>query len=111
MNAHRQGCADSVHTLGGLAHEIEIFGRSRVRCPLSLVNLLEMLLSFLVKLRRTLREAIMPDILIPSITNDPSKVQLLRIAYIYFEHPDLDKFAKFALNFSFIEEYRTKDTI
>lgn len=72
---------------------------------------LAILLPCLSKLPRCLREAIMPDMRIPPIANDPSKVQLARIAHVYFEHPDLDKFAKFAIDFGFVEAHRTKDAI
>ncbi|KAH7126057.1 Glyoxalase/Bleomycin resistance protein/Dihydroxybiphenyl dioxygenase [Dactylonectria macrodidyma] len=71
----------------------------------------KILFSVLSKLPRSLREAIMPDMLIPPISNDPSKVQLARISHVYFEHPDLDKFAEFADHFGFVEEHRTTDTI
>ena len=53
----------------------------------------------------------MSEMLIPPIKNDPSKVQLLRISHIYFEHPDLAMFEKFARDFGFIEEKRTEDKI
>lgn len=53
----------------------------------------------------------MPDMLIPPIANDPSKVQLARPAHVYFEHPDLDKFRQFARDFGFVEERVTKDKI
>ncbi|KAF5537578.1 metapyrocatechase 2 [Fusarium mexicanum] len=58
-----------------------------------------------------LREAIMPDMRIPTITNDTSKVQLSRIAHVYFEHPDLDKFDKFANDFGFVKEAQIGDSI
>ena len=48
---------------------------------------------------------------IPPITNDPSKVQLSRLAHVYFEHPDLVQFEKFATDFGFIETRRAGDTI
>lgn len=53
----------------------------------------------------------MPDMLIPPIANDPSKVQLARLAHVYFEHVDLDKFVSFSKDFGFVEEKRTKDKI
>lgn len=68
-------------------------------------------LSFLSKLPRFIREAIMPDMLIPPIANDPSKVQLSRISHVYFEHPDLNKFREFAKDFGFIEVEAAKDRI
>ncbi|UKZ94622.1 uncharacterized protein TrAFT101_009479 [Trichoderma asperellum] len=53
----------------------------------------------------------MPDMLIPPITNDPSKVQLARISHVYFEHHDLDKFREFAKDFGFAEAEVAKDCI
>ncbi|KAH7014746.1 Glyoxalase/Bleomycin resistance protein/Dihydroxybiphenyl dioxygenase [Ilyonectria destructans] len=70
-----------------------------------------LLFTILSKLPRRLREAIMPDMLIPPISNDPSKVQLARIGHVYFEHPDLDKFKEFAKDFGFTEEHITRDRI
>lgn len=71
----------------------------------------KLLFSILTKLPRSVREAIMPDMLIPPIANDPSKVQLSRPSHVYFEHPDLDKFRQFAKDFGFAEERVTKDKI
>ncbi|KAK5988568.1 Metapyrocatechase 2-like protein [Cladobotryum mycophilum] len=71
----------------------------------------KLLFNILSKLPRFLREAIMPDMLIPPIKNDPSKVQLLRPSFVYFEHPSLDKFAEFAKDFGFVEAKRTRDSI
>jgi hypothetical protein len=68
-------------------------------------------LSFLSKLPRPIREAIMPDMRIPAIVNEPSKVQLSRISHVYFEHPDLDKFREFAKDFGFVEAQVAKDCI
>lgn len=48
---------------------------------------------------------------LPDIHNDPSKIQLERIAHVYFEHPDLDRFHSFAEDFGFIEAYRDQDVI
>jgi hypothetical protein len=53
----------------------------------------------------------MPDMLIPPITNNPSKIQLARPGHVYFEHPNLNKFCEFAKDFGFIEEQRTRDRI
>ncbi|CVL11522.1 related to 2,3-dihydroxybiphenyl-1,2-dioxygenase [Fusarium proliferatum] len=53
----------------------------------------------------------MPDMRIPAIINDPSKVQLSRIAHVYFEHPDLEKFDRFADDFGFVKEAQIGDTI
>lgn len=72
---------------------------------------LNIALSILSKLPRFIREAIMPDMLIPPIANDPSKVQLSRISHVYFEHPDLEKFREFAKDFGFVETQVTKDRV
>lgn len=69
------------------------------------------LLAVLSKLPRRLREAIMPDMLIPPISNSPEKVQLVRPAHVYFEHPDLEEFAKFGKDFGLIEVARRGGTI
>ena len=71
----------------------------------------KLLFSVLAKLPRCIREAIMPDMLIPPIVNDPAKVQLARPAHVYFEHPDLDKFRRFAADFGFVEERVAKDRV
>lgn len=75
------------------------------------MSVFQLVLSLLAKLPKSIREAIIPDMLIPPISNDPSKVQLARISHVYFEHPDLDKFASFAIDFGFVEEKRTEDII
>jgi hypothetical protein len=48
---------------------------------------------------------------LPLITNNPSKIQIERIAHVYFEHSDLDSFAKFAIDFGFDEAWRSDDTV
>ena len=73
--------------------------------------ILQIALTILTKLPRFIREAIMPDMRIPSIVNDPSKVQLARIGHVYFEHPDLNRFRAFAKDFGFVEERSTDDRI
>ena len=72
---------------------------------------LQIILSVVSKLPKPIRNAITPAMRIPPINNDPSKVQLARPAHIYVEHPDLDQFAKFAVDFGFVEELRTEDCI
>jgi hypothetical protein len=72
---------------------------------------LNIALSILSKLPRFIREAIMPDMLIPPIANDASKVQLARISHVYFEHPDLEKFREFAKDFGLVEAQVTKDRV
>ncbi|EOD52685.1 putative trihydroxytoluene oxygenase protein [Neofusicoccum parvum UCRNP2] len=68
-------------------------------------------LSVLSYLPRFVRESIMPDMLIPPISNNPSKVQLCRLSHVYIEHPNLAKFEKFAKDFGFVEVKRTADRI
>ena len=69
------------------------------------MGLNELALSFVLnivsKLPRNIRESIVPDMLIPPIANDPSKVQLASLGHVYFEHPDLDQFDSFAADFGF----------
>ncbi|KAH8899817.1 Glyoxalase/Bleomycin resistance protein/Dihydroxybiphenyl dioxygenase [Thozetella sp. PMI_491] len=62
--------------------------------------------TILTKLPRFIRDAIMPDMRVPQVTNNPSKVQLARISHVYFEHPDLNKFCAFAKDFGFVEADR-----
>ena len=63
---------------------------------------LSVILNVFTKLPRSIREAIVPDMLIPKIVNNQSKVQLSRLAHVYFEHPDLDQFEDFAEEFGFV---------
>ncbi len=62
-------------------------------------------------LPRSIRETIMPDMLIPPIANHPQKVQLRRISHVYFEHPDLTVFKAFAKDFGFIESQSDADKV
>ncbi|KAF7189679.1 Metapyrocatechase 2 [Pseudocercospora fuligena] len=55
--------------------------------------------------------AITKSMKIPDIKNNPSKVQLSRISHVYFEHPELEQFAKFAEDFGFAEAHRTNDRV
>jgi catechol 2,3-dioxygenase-like lactoylglutathione lyase family enzyme len=48
---------------------------------------------------------------IPTVVNDPSKVQLVRLGHVTFEHPDLEKFREFAKDFGFVEEKVEEDRI
>lgn len=48
---------------------------------------------------------------LPEIHNNPSKIQLERIAHVYFEHSDLDAFDAFATDFGLVEAYRDQDNI
>jgi hypothetical protein len=65
----------------------------------------------LTKIPRSIREAIVPDMLIPKIVNNQSKVQLSRLAHIHFEHPDLDQFEDFAEDFGFVVAKKEADKI
>jgi hypothetical protein len=58
-----------------------------------------------------IRNRIMPDMLISPVENNPSKVQLERLSHVYFEHPDLEYFTKFAIDFGFVEAARKGDTV
>ena len=69
------------------------------------------MLAVLSMLPRPVREYIMPDMLIPPISNNPSKVQLVRLSHVYFEHHDLSKFGKFAQDFGLVEAHRSGNTI
>lgn len=69
------------------------------------------MLSVISRLPRFIREYIIPDMLIPEIKNNSSKVQLVRLSHVYFEHGSLKEFAKFAHDFGLIEEHRDGDTI
>ena len=68
-------------------------------------------LDLIAYLPRFLRERLVPNMPIPTVENNPSKVQLIRLSHVYFEHPDLPKFTRFAQDFGFVEEKRVGDTI
>lgn len=59
-------------------------------------------LNVLSQLPRSIRERIVPDMLIPTITNNPAKVQLARLGHVYFEHNNLEQFEKFAIDFGMV---------
>ena len=69
------------------------------------------MLSVISYLPRFIREYIIPDMLIPEIKNNPSKVQLVRLSHVYFEHGNLKEFAEFAHDFGLVEAHRDRDTI
>ncbi|GAD93913.1 predicted protein [Paecilomyces variotii No. 5] len=54
---------------------------------------------------------ILPPSSIPNVQNNPSKVQLARIAHVYFEHADLESFRKFAKDFGLVEAASKGKTI
>ncbi|KAH8655230.1 Glyoxalase/Bleomycin resistance protein/Dihydroxybiphenyl dioxygenase [Xylariales sp. PMI_506] len=72
---------------------------------------MEFIISTLGKLPESVRRFIIPDMLLPTVKNSPDKVQLDRIAHVYFEHPDLEKFAEFSKDWGFVETKRTDDRI
>lgn len=49
--------------------------------------------------------------LFPKVENNSTKVQLERLSHVYFEHPDIEQFAKFAFDFGFVEAARNEDTV
>jgi hypothetical protein len=69
------------------------------------------MLTVITCLPKPIRRILVPDMLIPPISNDPSKVQLIRLSHIYFEHPNLKEFDKFAKDFGFVEAERRGDTV
>lgn len=48
---------------------------------------------------------------IPDIANSASKIQLSRVSHVYYSHPDLQEFDKFAQDFGFVEDSRADDRI
>jgi hypothetical protein len=69
------------------------------------------MLSVLGYLPESIRQKLVPKMLLPSVKNNPSKVQLERLSHVYFEHADLKKFEKFAVDFGFVVAERKGDTI
>ncbi|KAI9835130.1 MAG: hypothetical protein M1819_002499 [Sarea resinae] len=43
----------------------------------------------------------MSSLVIPTVRNDPNKIQLARISHVYQSHPDLEKWQQFAYDFGF----------
>jgi hypothetical protein len=69
------------------------------------------ILDVIACLPKSWQDWILPPASIPTITNNPSKVQLSRIGHIYFEHKDLAKFDKFANDFGFVKAEQKGNTI
>lgn len=69
------------------------------------------ILDVIVRLPKKWQTWLLPPSTIPTIQNDPSKVQLSRIAHVYFEHHDLETFDRFARDFGFFEVERKGKTI
>lgn len=67
--------------------------------------------SLLCQLPGPVQRLILPNMRIPHVENNPSKVQLSRISHVYFEHADLEKFSEFAYDFGFVEAERRGDVI
>jgi hypothetical protein len=65
----------------------------------------------LPKLPRPVREFILPNMRMPPIENDESKVQLERLGHVIVEHADLAKFRQFAKDFGMVEEKVEKDRV
>jgi hypothetical protein len=59
----------------------------------------------------TVRNFIVPPMPIPDVKNNPSKVQLSRLAHAHYQHTDIEKFGKFAKDFGFVEVRDDGDTI
>lgn len=72
---------------------------------------LSTILNVFSKLPRSIRERMVADMRIPTIINNPDKVQLDRLGHVYFEYPDLEKFDKFAMDFGFIAAKRENGRI
>ena len=53
----------------------------------------------------------MSNMRVPSVKNNPDKIQLSRISHVSFEHPDLDAFSSFADAFGFVEAGRESETV
>jgi len=70
-----------------------------------------MLLNALSYLPKPLFDRIVPEMPIPDVKNDPSKVQLRKISHVYYTHPNLSKFEEFAVDFGLVEAHRIDDTI
>ncbi|KAE8378180.1 Glyoxalase/Bleomycin resistance protein/Dihydroxybiphenyl dioxygenase [Aspergillus bertholletiae] len=68
-------------------------------------------LDLIALLPKKWQDWIFPPSSIPTVTNSPSKVQLSRIAHVYFEHRDLQAFHKFAVDFGFVEAERKGNTV
>lgn len=67
--------------------------------------------SIISRLPQRLQEWMIPPMPIPDVHNDPSKIQLIRLGHVYFEHRNLKDFQRFAKDFGFIEERRIGNTI
>ncbi|EED13287.1 oxidoreductase, putative [Talaromyces stipitatus ATCC 10500] len=70
--------------------------------------LLEAIIS---RLPQSTQEWMIPPMPIPDVHNDPSKIQLIRLGHVYFEHRNLKEFERFAKDFGFNEERRIGNTI
>jgi hypothetical protein len=74
---------------------------------------LSVAVTILTALPRPIRESIihLANMRMPTVVNDPSKVQLVRLGHVIFEHPDLEKFREFAKDFGFVEEKVDEDRV
>lgn len=79
-----------------------------VQVIFSLVSVMDFLLQSLIsKLSRVIRKSVMR---IRRIVYNTSKVQVARIARVYFEHPELDAFVDFAADWG-QRELNTQDMV
>lgn len=69
------------------------------------------ILDVIACLPKSWQDWLLPPGSIQTVANNPSKVQLSRIAHVYFQHRDLAKFDKFAQDFGFLKVERKGDTI
>jgi hypothetical protein len=67
--------------------------------------------SLLAYIPQSVRNFIVPPMPIPDVNNNPFKVQLSRIAHVYYQHSDLSTFRKFAKDFGLVEAKDDGNTI
>ncbi|KAL2816571.1 hypothetical protein BDW59DRAFT_166296 [Aspergillus cavernicola] len=79
-------------------------GRENTNISLWIVDLI-------AHLPKSWQDWILPPASIPIVTNHPSKIQLSRIAHVYFEHRDLNRFNQFAEDFGFVQVERRGNTV
>ena len=48
---------------------------------------------------------------VPDIANSAEKIQLARVSHVYYNHPDLKEFEKFAQDFGLVVESQTADRL
>ncbi|KAJ5312161.1 hypothetical protein PENANT_c011G02826 [Penicillium antarcticum] len=70
-----------------------------------------LMLDVIALLPKKWQDWILPPSSIPTVQNNPCKVQLSRISHVYFEHYDLEAFERFAKDFGFVEAERKEKTV